>query len=119
MIGDRVKIVFGFNLDNQGEGQVLPVYEPIWNPDGSLSMNSDGSANVKRVGGVKSGCTGTVEGGSINVHRTQVLHLAKESSMVLGGTRDFVEVFPIWLDHYQQRGWFPADHVRIVAGGKP
>lgn len=118
MIGDRVKIVAGFSLENQAGEGVIPVYEPVWNPDGSLSANGDGSANIRRVGGVKQGSTGAVEGDPILVHRSQVLHLAQQTSMVLGGTKDFVHMVPVWLDHYQQRGWFPSDHITIVAGGR-
>jgi hypothetical protein len=120
MLGDRVKILYGFNLDGQtNTNEILPVYEPVWNPDGSLSVNADGSANIRRLGGVKAGSTGVVEGEPIQVHRSQVLHLVQQTSVVLGGTRDFVSVYPIWLDHYQQRGWFPADHIKTISGGKP
>lgn len=114
MKGDRVKILSSAMFESKDE--VLPVYEPVWNSDGSLQIAEDGSCGLKRLGGVKAGTTGVIEGAPIKVHRSQVLHL-QSTGASLGGRNDFVEVFPVWLDHYQQRGWFPSDHVRIMAGG--
>lgn len=114
MKGDRVKIVSSLMFENKEE--VLPVYEPVWNPDGSLQFGHDNACSLNRMGGVKNGSTGIIEGDPIKVHRSQLLHL-QNTGASLGGRNDYIEVFPVWLDHYQQRGWFPADHLRVVAGG--
>jgi len=113
MKGDRVKIVSSLIFENKEE--VLPVYEPVWDAKGALMFSHDGSCSLTRQGGVKNGSTGTIEGDPVKVHRSQLLHL-QNAAASLGGTNDFVEVFPVWLDHYQQRGWFPADHLRVVGG---
>lgn len=114
MKGDRVKVVSSLMFDNPEE--VLPVYEPVWDGRGNLQFSHDGSCSLNRLGGVKNGSTGVIEGEPIKVHRSQLLHL-QNASTSLGGTNDYIDVFPVWLDHYQQRGWFPADHLRIVGGG--
>lgn len=116
MKGDRIIAQSSLMLNTQDE--VLPVYKPKLNPDGSFVTAFDGSVVLERAGGVKSGSTGTVQGDPIRVHRTQLYHLQLNSATALGGNNDFMPVYPIFLDIYQQIGWLPVDHIRVVSGGK-
>lgn len=115
MIGDRISVQSSLIYETQDE--VLAIYRPRLNSDGTFMMSHDGSVILEKAGGVKAKSTGTVNGDSIKVHKSQLLHLQNETTS-FGGTNDFVSVIPIWFDHYQQLGWVPSDHVRIVGGGK-
>jgi hypothetical protein len=108
--GDRVRIGDGSTWD---ESVVVSVYEPRWQPDGSLYLDHFGAAQVVRLGGVKGGTFGTIAGPSIKVHRTQ---LFGEQNVPTMGGMDLVHVFPIQLDHYQRLGWLPTHHIRVVGG---
>lgn len=109
--GDRVRIGDGSIWD---ESVVVSVYEPRWQPDGTLYLDHFGAAQVVRLGGVKGGTMGTIAGPSIKVHRGQLF--GEQNVPVMGGA-DTVHVFPIQLDHYQRVGWVPAHHIRVVGGG--
>ncbi len=115
MKGDRVTIISSWMFENKDE--VLPVYAPVLNPDGSYKTSYDGSVELARLGGVKSGSSGVIQGDGIKVHKSQLLHL-QEQVNALGGTNDFLTVIPVFLDTYQQVGWFPTDHIRVVAGSR-
>lgn len=114
MKGDRVQIISSLMFDTKDE--VLPVYRPVLNESGVPRRFHDDTVEISSVGGVKSGSTGTVQGDPMKVHRSQLLHLAEQKTS-LGGTNDFFYVVPVYLDAYQQIGWFPTDHVRVVSGG--
>jgi len=115
MKGDRITVVSSLMFETKEE--VLPVYAPVLNPDGSFKTTYDGGVELARLGGVKSGSSGTIQGPSIKVHKSQLLHLQEQTS-ALGGTNDFQSVVPVFLDAYQQVGWFPTDHVRVVGGSR-
>jgi len=108
--GDRVKIGNGVIWD---DSVTVSVYQPRWQPDGSLTVDHFGAAQIVRLGGVKGGTTGIIAGGSIKVHRTQLF--GEENVPTMGGL-DFVHLFPIQLDHYMQVGWLPTNHIRVVGG---
>ena len=115
MKGDRVQITSGM-LHTQAD-EVLPVYGPTKLGNGQLKESYDGSFEFQRLGGVKAGTTGVIQGPPLKIHRTQLLHLQNTpATAALGGTNDFVNMFPVFLEHYQQVGWFPSDHIRVVAG---
>ncbi len=115
MKGDRVVIQSALMLNTADE--VLPVYGPAKLPTGQLKESYDGSYEFQRLGGVKSGSTGTIQGNPLKIHRTQLMHLQNApATAALGGTNDYVNMFPVFLDHYQQMGWFPVDHIRVVSG---
>lgn len=112
MKGDRVQIVSSMMHINEGE--VLHVYSPVTNSDGTLHTTFDGFNVVKSIGGVKAGSTGVIQGGGIKVHRLQMMHLQNQPTAMSGN--ETVTVFPVFLDTYQQVGWFPSDHLKIVGG---
>lgn len=115
MKGDRVQITSGM-LHIQSD-EVLPVYGPTKLGNGQLKESYDGSYEFQRLGGVKAGTTGVIQGAPLKIHRSQLLHLQNAAALAsLGGTNDFVNMFPIFLDYYQQVGWFPSDHIKIVSG---
>lgn len=114
MKGDRVQILSSLMFETKDE--ILHVYSLVNNPDGSPQMTFEGYNVVKSAGGVKSGTTGVVTGEPIKVNRLQ-LHHAQNQSATIGGN-DYAFMVPVFLDAYQQTGWFPTDHVRIVGGGK-
>ena len=109
--GDRVLIGDGSTWD---DSITVSVYEPRWQPDGSLYLDHFGAAQVVRLGGVKGGTHGTIAGASVRVHRTQ---LFGEQNVPTMGGMDLVHMFPIQLDHYMRIGWLPAHHIRVVGGG--
>jgi len=115
MKGDRVQIKSGLMINTADE--VLPVYSPSKLGNGQLKESYDGSYEFQRLGGVKSGTTGTIQGPPLKIHRSQLLHLQNvPATAALGGTNDFVNMFPVFLDYYQQVGWFPSEHIKIVSG---
>jgi len=116
MLGDRVMITAAQMHTTLGE--VLPVYAPATGPDNLLKENYDGTFDFVRKGGVKAGTTGSIHGAPMKIHRSQLLHLQniQETASALGGTHDFVNMFPVFLDFYQQVGWFPVDHVKVISG---
>ncbi len=115
MKGDRVQITSAM-LHTQAD-EVLPVYGPAKLQNGQLKESYDGSYEFQRLGGVKAGTTGVIQGPPLKIHRTQLAHLQQvQSTVALGGTNDYVNMFPVMLDYYQQVGWFPVDHIKIVSG---
>lgn len=116
MKGDR--IVVGNSLELSDSNAIMAVYRPRSNENGEPLVAHDGSILLEQIGGVKVGTTGFIDGPAIRAHRTQLLHLRAEGATSLGGANDFVNVFPIFLEQYQQIGWLPVDHIRIVSGGR-
>lgn len=112
MKGDRVKIVSSTIFETVDE--TLPVYVPIVGNDGRLQTTYDGLVVVKHVGGVKAGSTGVIYGDPIRVNKLQMLHM--QSNNISNGN-EFIILLPIFLDTYQQVGWFPVDHVKVISGG--
>lgn len=113
MKGDRVQVVSNMLHINQDE--VIHVYMPVTNPDGSLTATYDGYAVIKSAGGVKAGSTGVIHGDGIKVHRLSLHHLQGQGTALSGN--EFMIVFPVFLDAYQQIGWFPSDHLKVISGG--
>jgi hypothetical protein len=115
MLGDRVKIGTSGAFQESAQDMFhvyMPRRESIGGP---FIQAADGTVLVESVGGVKVGTTGTIAGEAIRVHRANL----KNQSGVPGlGMQDFVLVYPIALDQYQQVGWFPADDIRIMSGGR-
>lgn len=112
MKGDRVQVISSLMYDTKDE--ILHVYTPVLNPDGTPQMTFEGHIVIKSNGGVKSGTTGVIMGDPIKVNRLQLHHMQNQSATI--GGNDFSFVVPVFLDTYQQTGWFPTDHVRVVGG---
>lgn len=113
MLGDRVRIGATGTFKEQPETMVF-VYKPVTKEDGTFMQVGDSTYLVESVGGVQAGSSGTIQGHPIKVNRSQL----KNFSGVPGlGTVDSVLMFPVFLDKYQQIGWFPNDDVKIMAGG--
>jgi hypothetical protein len=112
MKGDRVRISDTTLFEDQNQN--LVVYQVRRNPDGSLLFAGDGSVLIESVGGVRLGSTGVINGNPVRVHRSQLKSFEAQHGAM---ANDFINLLPVWLDTYQQEGWFPADHVKVVAGG--
>lgn len=113
MKGDRVKITRGTIYEDRPEALVY-VYGVSLDGEGRPVISHDGTVSIQSLGGVKNGSTGVVVGYPEKVHRSQL----KDSEAAVGlGQNDFVQIVPVMLDTYQQMGWFPADNIRVVAGG--
>jgi hypothetical protein len=110
-IGDRIRIGNGSIWD---DSVTVPVYSPRWEANGTLNIDHFGACATIRLGGVKGGTTGTINGPPIRVHRTQLLE--DKTTAPIGGV-DLIDLFPIQLDHYMQVGWIPVHHLRIISGG--
>lgn len=117
--GDRVVIGTGYVWEaknQEGVTEHVMVYKPVLKESGDYQVTPDGSVMVERQGGVKAGSTGTIKGEPIKVHKSY-LHDSNPSAGNLGGDEK-VTLVPVFLDYYQQLGWFPVDNVRIF-GGSP
>lgn len=112
MKGDRVQIVS--SMLHISPEEVLHVYAPVKNSDGTPTVTYDGFNVVKSVGGVRAGSTGVITGEGMRVHRLSLLHLQGQGTPL--SSNETVMVFPVFLDAYQQVGWFPADHLKVVGG---
>ena len=109
-MGDRVRIGLG-TVMFKTVGDMVLVYEPDLGPDGQPQIDRNGCCRMKRAGGIKGGSTGSISGGSVRCHRTDLVEAnAPESLVVIG--KDFVDMFPVFLDTYQRVGWFPVDHIQ-------
>lgn len=114
MKGDRVRVVGSSHVHEDNSGALVYVYGVTLDESGRPVVNHDGTVQVHSLGGVKNNSTGVVVGHPEKVHRTQL----KEQEQAVGlGANDFVNIIPVLLDHYQKLGWFPADKVRVYAGG--
>lgn len=116
MKGDRVTVTN--SMANMATDDILHVYKPRVDGNGQYIFAFDGSVVIDSAGGVKTGTTGTIQGEALKVHKTQLLHLAGQEGASVTGNSDFILVFPVYLDQYQQIGWFPAEHLKITAGGR-
>jgi hypothetical protein len=115
--GDRVRIDATTGIFSENGGQELVyVYEPRIDPNtGKPLMNpSDGTCLIECKGGITKGSFGFIEGETLKISKMSL----KDYNGVPGihGT-DTTILIPVFLERYQRRGWFPADNVRIVAGG--
>lgn len=116
MKGDR--IIVGNSMDLTENGSILAVYKLRTNEVGEPTFAHDGSVLLEQAGGVRVGTTGFIDGPALLAHRTQLHHLRSQGTTSLGGTNDFINIFPVFLEQYQQIGWMPVDHIRIVSGGR-
>lgn len=114
MIGDRVRINFGSMTDGASLDNI-PVYKPKLDANGEFVFANDDSVAVEAAGGVKPDTVGTINGHPIKVYRTALVGQGKIAGL---GSNDFVLLYPVMLEQYQQVGWFPTEHVRIIEGGK-
>lgn len=117
MKGDRVIITNNTGtLVGQGTTkELIMVYQPQVDPTTRFFIQAnDKSYLVSAAGGVNKGSTGTIHGDPILVHKTQ-LH---DYEGVIGlGNNDTINLFPIFLDRYQQIGWFPSNVIKVMGGG--
>jgi hypothetical protein len=113
MRGDRVKITLGTIIEGSANALVF-VYGVDTDANGTPMRAFDGSVQIRSLGGVKNGSTGTIAGPSVRAHRTQLRDQETTAGL---GNNDFVEMIPVALDYYQQTAYFPSDNVRIMAGG--
>jgi hypothetical protein len=111
--GDRVMIVDGSGVISSTDSMVL-AFQPRRDPQGEMVWDRTGTiASVQRVGGVKARSTGTIAGPAIRVRKEEVV--TEEYTAGFGG-QDLLELYPVFLDTYQQIGWFPSGNMRIVMG---
>ena len=112
--GDRVMIVEGSGILSSGDAVIL-VYQPRRDQHGEMVWDNTGTiASVQRMGGVKARSTGVIAGPPIRVRREETM--AGEAYTPGLGGYDLVEMYPVFLDHYQQVGWFPTSNMRVVMG---
>ncbi len=114
MIGDRVRINFGTMVDTASLDNI-PVYSPRVGANGDFIVANDGSVTIDTAGGVKPDTVGVIHGHPVKVYRTTLVGQSKIAGL---GANDHVFLYPVMLEQYQQVGWFPTDHIRILEGGK-
>lgn len=106
-------IVDGSGVISSTDSMVL-AFQPRRDPQGEMVWDRTGTiASVQRVGGVKARSTGTIAGPAIRVRKEEVV--TEEYTAGFGG-QDLLELYPVFLDTYQQIGWFPSGNMRIVMG---
>ena len=115
--GDRVRIdaTTGIFAENGGQ-ELVYVYEPRFDSKTNtyLINPSDGTCLIECKGGINKGSMGFIDGDTIKISKMSLKDYAGTPG--LHGT-DTTVLIPIFLERYQKLGWFPADNVRIVAGG--
>lgn len=112
-LGDRIVVGDGYHW-KESDGQKTMAYEVVLNEHGGHLQTPDGGTVVSSAGGVICGSTGTINGPTINVHRSYI-HENNERSTAMGN--DFAQLIPVMLDKYQRVAYFPVDYVRIFSGG--
>lgn len=111
--GDRVMIVNGSGVISDDKTNIV-VYAPRRDAAGEMIWDTTGRiASVQKMGGVKPRSSGTIAGPPILVRREELV--GYEGVPGLGGA-DVLEMYPVFLDHYQSTGWFPSSNMRIVLG---
>ncbi len=109
-VGDKVRIDSG-TVMFKTVGENIVVYAPVLGENGVPELDKHGCAKLKRMGGVKSGSVGIIAGGALKVHRGDLIEANTPEAMAAFGN-DFVSVYPVDLEYYQQIGWFPIDHIK-------
>lgn len=111
--GDRVMIVDGSGIMSNDNTHVL-AFQPRRDQHGEMVWDHTGTiASVQRVGGVKARSTGVIAGPPIRVRKEEVVTEVQTAAF---GGHDLLELYPVFLDYYQQVGWFPSSNMRIVMG---
>lgn len=110
-IGDRVRIDLNSVLF-QTVGNNVIVYAPVLGPNGQPEFDKNNCVKLKRMGGVKPGSQGVIAGPPLRVHRSELLEASAQRSEQVVYGNDYVDIFPVMLDTYQQVGWFPIDHIK-------
>lgn len=107
-----VKPVNSSSIFEQHTGQdMIIVYRPKVDSSGQMIIDNFGGVSFERVGGVKSGSTGTITGASLKANRSQFVEY-KEMPTSMG--IDQVHVYPIQLEQYQGIGWFVGDTLKSI-----
>jgi len=97
-----------FNKVNPAE--MVLIYEPVLDEKGNYVYDSSKGVVVKRIGGVKSGSTGTIVGPSLSTPRKgfKIEYGAETES-----STDLIQIFPIQFDHYSGIGFVPSDAIKV------
>ena len=109
--GDRVIIGDGSTWDDK---VTVPVYEPIWEADGTLRLDNYNAGPIKLIGGVKGGSKGILKGQMIKVHRMALVGEKHENTSI-GGV-DLITMVLVFIETYQRDAWLPTHHIRIYSG---
>lgn len=113
--GDRVRIIATSEVMNEAGQKLVFVYEPKFDGKSYLINPSDGTCLIDCKGGVIADSFGIVDGEPLKISKASL----KEHSTATPGFHgvDTTILIPVFLERYQTKGWFPADNVRVVAGG--
>lgn len=106
-----VKSVMGIKLMSENNMEMVVVYRPKTNADGTFIIDSNNSAIVERVGGVKAGCKGIIVGPSIRVDRKCLIEY-RDAPTSIGA--DLVHLFPIDFDDYTGVGYVCSDALMSI-----
>ena len=112
--GDRVRINQTSEIVSESGDKLVFVYQPRFDGKNMIS-NPDGTHVIECKGGITAGSFGFINGEPIKISKASL----KEFSSAVPGFHgvDTTILIPIFLEKYQTQGWFPADNVKIVAGG--
>lgn len=113
--GDRVRIDQTSDIVSESGQRLVFVYEPKASGGQYVINPSDGTCLIDCKGGVNAGSFGFIDGDPVKISKGSL----KENLGVTPGFHgmDTTILIPVFLERYQTRGWFPADNVKIVAGG--
>lgn len=112
-IGDSVRIghgsvVHGVSTDN------VPVFELEKDEWGNVRCDLNGCAFPRPVGGVKGNSTAKIVGDPIKVQRSYVEQMTGAVKSV--GGSDYVMLFPVHFEHYQQTAFVHQNHMHLTHG---
>lgn len=109
-IGDRVKVGIGtINI----HPDTVPIYSLNTDNFGNVLVDAHGSVSPKVIGGVKGGSVGEIVGEGARVIKS-LLKGYDDGAASMG--LEFVQMYPVKFEYYQQTAWVPQNHVHIFQG---
>lgn len=112
-IGDTVRIGHGSAIHGVSSDNV-PVFDLEKNEHGQVRLDINGCAYPRAIGGVKGGSTAKIVGDPIRVQRSYIERMAGAVKSV--GGADYVMLFPVKFDYYQQTAFVHQDHMHLSHG---
>ncbi len=100
----------GTIFDTSKPDEMVLIYAPAKDAKGDYIIDSSKGILMNRVGGVKTGSTGTIVGPSIRAPRKLFIEYGEYTSNP--GGSDLIDCFPIQFDAYSGIGFVPSDAIR-------
>jgi hypothetical protein len=112
-VGDSVRIghgsaIHGVSTDN------VPVFDLERDERDNIRWDINGCAYPRAIGGVKGGSIAKIAGDPIKVQRSYIERMSGAVKSV--GGLDYIMIFPVRFDYYQQTAFVHQDHMHLIHG---